>query len=287
MATQTHQPGTLYLVATPIGNLEDITLRALRVLREVGLIAAEDTRHTRLLLARHGIGARLLSYHAHSPAARLQTILARLGRGESVALVSDAGTPGISDPGRKLVDACWQAGIQVVPVPGPSAPIAALSLSGFPAGEFAFLGFLPRGHGERVRRLHAAAAAGRALIFFEAASRLPQTLEALVEAVGDTLVLVARELTKRFEETVRGPASELAARFRQSPARGEVTVVVEGKAPPPERSELEAEEIALAKARKLMAEGLSARSAAQQVAAERGMAFRAVYRRVLQEQSRR
>ena len=219
--------GTLYLVATPIGNLEDITARALRVLREVPLIAAEDTRHTGRLLAHFGITTPMVSYHAHNERGRRESLLAALATGD-VALVSDAGSPGISDPGHDLVVAAVAAGFVVSPVPGPSATIAAVSASGLAPGPFVFLGFLPRAGAERRAALGRGAASGLPLVLFEAANRLPATLTALVETLGDRPAAVARELTKLHEEIRRDTLTALAAHYHASPARGEVVVVVGG-----------------------------------------------------------
>jgi 16S rRNA (cytidine1402-2'-O)-methyltransferase len=199
--------GTLYVVATPIGNLEDVTLRALRVLRESDCLLAEDTRHTRILLGRHGIAARPLSLHAHNEAARTSEILARLERGDRVALVSDAGTPLVSDPGERLVAAAAAAGHAVVPVPGPSAVLAALSVAGLPTSRFTMLGFLPRRASVRAALLQRFRSAPDTLVLFEAPGRVAATLAALHAALGDRDACVARELTKLHEECVRGPLS--------------------------------------------------------------------------------
>jgi len=218
--------GVLYVVATPIGNLEDITLRALRVLREVDLIAAEDTRHSRKLLEHHGIRRPLTSYYDAVERQRAPALVSRLVAGESVALVSDAGTPGIADPGYHLVRGALAAGVPVVPVPGPSAVATLLSVAGLPADRFAFEGFLPSRSGQRAQRLAALAREPRALVFLEAARRLPAFLAAAHEALGDRDVVLARELTKRHEEIVRGRLGAL--RERTLMLRGEVTVLIAG-----------------------------------------------------------
>jgi 16S rRNA (cytidine1402-2'-O)-methyltransferase len=217
---------TLYVVATPIGNLEDISLRALRVLREVALIAAEDTRRTRALLARHGISTPLTSYFEHNKLRRGPELVARLAAGQSVALVTDAGTPGISDPGFHLVRLARDAGIPVVPVPGPSAAIAALSAAGIPGDRFVFEGFLPVKPGRRRSRLRELAALGRPLVIYESPHRLRATLEAVAEVFGPAEVVVARELTKQFEEFRRGTAAELLAALPAGGVRGEITLIV-------------------------------------------------------------
>ena len=216
----------LYVIATPIGNLEDITLRALRVLREVDLIAAEDTRHTRKLLEHHGIRRPLTSYYDAVERHRAPAIVARLEAGESVALVSDAGTPGIADPGYHLVRGALAAGVPVVPVPGPSTVAAIVSVAGVPAERFVFEGFLPNRSGPRAQRLAALAREPRALVFLEAARRLPVFLAAAYEALGDRDVVLARELTKLHEEIVRGRLG--AVREQTLELRGEVTVLIAG-----------------------------------------------------------
>jgi len=222
--------GTLHVVATPIGNLEDVTLRALRVLGEVDRVYAEDTRRTRVLLDHHGIAAEVVSLNAHNEAARTAQVLALLEGGASLALVSDAGTPLVSDPGERLVAATVAAGHRVEPVPGPSALLSALTVSGLPARPFAFLGFLPRKAGERDRLLAAWRERPETLVLFESPRRVAATLRALRDALGDRPACLARELTKLHEEVVRAPLSELAERFGDG-ARGEVTLVVGGGAP--------------------------------------------------------
>ncbi len=217
--------GTLYIVATPIGNLEDITLRALRLLKEADLIAAEDTRHTRKLLAHYQISTPLVSYHAHNQATRGPELIERVRRGEKVALVSDAGTPGFSDPGADLVARAWEAGIKVAAIPGPAAAVAALSISGF-KGDVTFLGFLPRRGGKRRELLTRLAPEPRVLIFYESPRRLAATLKELAAALGDRQVLVVRELTKLFEEGWRGPLAAAAAHFQDREVKGECTLVL-------------------------------------------------------------
>ena len=217
--------GNLYIVATPIGNLEDITLRALRVLKEADLIAAEDTRHTRKLLSHYRISTPLVSYHAHNQATRGPELIQRLRQGEKVALVSDAGTPGFSDPGADLVARAWEAGIQVAAIPGPAAAVAALSISGF-KGDVTFLGFLPRRGGKRREMLAKLAGEPRVLIFYESPRRLAETLKELAASLGDRQVLVIRELTKLFEESWRGPLAAAAAHFQGREVKGECTLVL-------------------------------------------------------------
>jgi 16S rRNA (cytidine1402-2'-O)-methyltransferase len=214
-------------VATPIGNLEDITLRALRVLKEVDLIAAEDTRHTRKLLTHYGIATPLVSYHAHNQASRGPELIRRLKEGESVALVSDAGTPGFSDPGADLVAQAWDAGVKVEAAPGPAAGVAALSMSGF-KGDVTFVGFLPRAEGKRLRMLQELAAEPRVIILYESPRRVARTLQEMAEGsdLGNRQILVVRELTKKFEEGWRGPIKEVADRLAEVEFRGECTLVL-------------------------------------------------------------
>ncbi len=224
-------PGTLYVVATPIGNLADVTLRALDVLGHVDRIAAEDSRRTRMLLARHGLAGRIVEpYHEHNEARMAPRLAERLRAGEAVALVTDAGTPGVSDPGYRLVRAALAAGAPVVAVPGPSAALCALAASGLPTDRFLVQGFPPRKPGPRQRMLADLAALPHTLIFFEAPSRVLALVADVVTILGDREIAVGRELTKRFEEIWRGPAAAyLRARDGAEP-RGEVTVVVAGLA---------------------------------------------------------
>jgi 16S rRNA (cytidine1402-2'-O)-methyltransferase len=217
-------PGTLFVVATPIGNLEDITARALRVLREATLIAAEDTRRTAHLLARYAIGTPTTSLHEHNEVSKSAALVARLARGESIALVSDAGTPTVSDPGARLIRAAIDAGVRVESVPGPSAALTALAASGLPSDTFLFLGFPPIRSKARTEWLGAVETAGRTVVFFEAPHRIRQTLSDIRGRLGDVTIVVARELTKIHEELVRGPIS--SALDRLETPRGEFTVVV-------------------------------------------------------------
>ena len=218
-------PGTLFVVATPIGNLEDITVRALRVLREVDVIAAEDTRRTAHLLARHGIATSTTSLHEHNEAAKTTALVARLQRGESVALVSDAGTPTVSDPGGRVIRAALEAGIRVEPIPGPSAVLAALSASGLPSDTFTFLGFPPIRLNDRNKWFDRLKAVAGTVVFFEAPHRIRETLAALERIVGDVEVVVARELTKAHEQLVKGHISTVVTALREE--RGEFTVVLD------------------------------------------------------------
>ncbi|HET9848038.1 MAG TPA: 16S rRNA (cytidine(1402)-2'-O)-methyltransferase [Candidatus Dormibacteraeota bacterium] len=219
--------GTLYLVATPIGNLDDMTLRALHILESVPLIAAEDTRHTLKLLTHFGLHRPLISLHAHNESRQLQTILSRLQQ-HDIALVSDAGTPALSDPGVRLVSAAVAAGYPVVPVPGPSAVLAALVSSGLPTNQFTFLGFLPRKRGELERALRDAGEAKRTFVFFESPHRIAKTLAIMASVLGPRSLVVAREITKVHEEFIRGTPATLLEHFDKAPPRGELTVVVAG-----------------------------------------------------------
>ena len=223
-------PGTLYLVATPIGNLGDITVRALEVLKQVAFIVCEDTRHSRILFDHYGIRKDTVSLPAFAEGARAEGILRRLKAGESCALVTDAGTPAISDPGEILVALAVAEGVSVVPIPGPSAAVTALSASGLHTGRFVFLGFLPRKGGDRDRTLEAFAATRATRIIYESPRRLPETLEDLLAAWGDRPACVARELTKMHEEFVRGTLSELVTRYRGTEVLGEVVLLVDGAA---------------------------------------------------------
>jgi 16S rRNA (cytidine1402-2'-O)-methyltransferase len=218
-------PGTLFVVATPIGNLEDITVRALRVLREVAVIAAEDTRRTAHLLARHAITTPTTSLHQHNEPAKSAAIIDRLQRGDAVALVSDAGTPTVSDPGSQLIREAIAAGIRVEPVPGPSAVLAALTASGFESDSFTFLGFPPTKSKDRTDWFERLVAVGRTVVFFESPHRIIDTLTDLQRVAGDCAVSVSRELTKIHEEIVRGPISDVIQRLTDK--IGEFTVVVQ------------------------------------------------------------
>jgi 16S rRNA (cytidine1402-2'-O)-methyltransferase len=225
-------PGTLYLVATPIGNLEDITLRALRVLRECDVVAAEDTRHSARLLQHYGIHKPLISCFKFNEARRSEAILERLARGEKVALVTDAGSPGISDPGERVVRAARAAGYRVEAVPGPCALVAALTVSGLPTDEFHFVGFLPHKSGARRKRLEALRELPGTLVLYESPYRIQRLLEELAEVCPEREVVLARELTKKFEEILRGRPAELLERARQRPLKGEFVVLVSGPAHP-------------------------------------------------------
>ena len=262
--------GSLLVVSTPIGNLEDTTIRALRLLREVRLIAAEDTRTTRILLRKYGIHTRTLSYNEHNMRRRTPQLLAALEAGD-VALVSEAGTPGLSDPGHELINAAIVAGFPVVPIPGPSALIAALVASGLPMRQFTFLGFLSRRPAERRRSLAHLAGEPQTLVVFESPHRLLALLSDLFFVFGDRRIAVCRELTKAFEEVFRGRISEAVEHF--SDPRGEFTIVIEGATNPQPVSD-ESVNRHLQEARD---RGLSARDAVKAVTAATGRSRREVY----------
>jgi 16S rRNA (cytidine1402-2'-O)-methyltransferase len=223
-------PGTLYLVATPIGNLEDITLRAIRTLKECDVVAAEDTRRTGLLLKHFQISKPMLSYFQFNEARRSEEIIERLRRGEKVALVSDAGSPGISDPGQRVVKAAREAGLRVESVPGACALVAALTASGLPTDEFHFIGFLPHKSGQRRKRLEALAGFEGTLILYESPYRVEKLMGELAEVFGTRKVVLARELTKKFEEFLAGTPACLLEMMKQRPPKGEFVVLVEGAA---------------------------------------------------------
>jgi 16S rRNA (cytidine1402-2'-O)-methyltransferase len=269
--------GRLYLVATPIGNLEDITYRAVRVLREAALIACEDTRQTRKLLEHYGMGRPTVSYHEHNEAARAAELAARLVAGEDIALVSDAGMPLVSDPGYRLVRAAIAAGAEVVPIPGASALITALAASGLSTDAFRFGGFLPAKTTQRRKTLEALRHEASTLVFYEAPHRLLATLDDVAATLGARPVVVARELTKIHEEFLRGTAAEIRVTLAaRGSVRGEITLLIgKAEAPEPDPAPL-ADAVADA-----MREGLSRMDAIKQVARRRGLSKREVYNRLL------
>jgi len=264
---------TLAVCATPIGNLEDVTLRVLAELRDADLVLAEDTRRTRILLDRHAIDARLLSFHEHNEEARVAELVPRLVAGERFALVADAGMPGISDPGTRLVRAAIEAGVEVHVLPGPSAVETALVASGLGGGGYTFIGFLPRRPAEREALWRSLEGTALPVVAFESAQRLPSALRSLAEVDPGRPVAVARELTKRFEEVLRGTASELAARFSEPP-KGEIVLVVGGS----ERRGEAAVDDALAAVSRLVEGGTPRRLAADVVSALTGVARNSLYR---------
>jgi 16S rRNA (cytidine1402-2'-O)-methyltransferase len=218
----------LYVVATPIGNLGDITLRALEVLKSVDLVAAEDTRHSGILMKHFGIKKPFISYHEHNEAKRTAELVERLAAGENVALITDAGTPGVSDPGLRLVRECIQRALSFTIIPGASSILTALVGSGFSTGKFSFRGFLPVKSGQRERELRAAVEGNETVIFFESPYRLTKTLAACIDIMPDRQLCVARELTKKFEEFRRGRAGELLAHYEAHPPKGEIVLVISG-----------------------------------------------------------
>ncbi len=268
--------GTLYVVATPLGNLGDLSDRAKAVLCSVGTVAAEDTRRARVLLQHAGASPRVLSYHAHSAAGRARQLVAVLEGGDDVALLSDAGTPAVSDPGSDLVDQARRAGAPVVAVPGPSAVAAALSISGLPASRYTFLGFLPRKGTDRKRLLETAAGSPWTTVVFESPARLVRLLEELAAVCGaERAGAVARELTKQHEELRTGTLAELAVYYDENPPRGEVTVLVAGGAADPPAAD---EDAVRERAAELIADGLTRRDAADRLAAEFAFPRREAYR---------
>jgi 16S rRNA (cytidine1402-2'-O)-methyltransferase len=272
-------PGRLYLVATPIGNLEDITYRAVRVLGEADLIACEDTRQTHKLLDRYSIAKPTISYHEHNEAERAAELAARMSAGATVALVSDAGMPLVSDPGYRLVRAAIEAGVPVEPIPGPSAALAALAASGLPTDTFHFAGFLPAKSGQRERTLESLKEQTATLIFYEAPHRVLETLEAIGRVLGPRPVVAARELTKIHEEFVRGTAIEVHAEFAaRASIKGEFTLLV-GKAvvPPPDDTPVGDAVDELVRA------GAARMDAIKQVARRRGLSKREVYEETLRD----
>ena len=279
--------GCLYVVATPIGNLEDMTLRALRILKEADAIACEDTRQTLKLLSHFDIQKRLISYHEHNEITRAPEIVIELEQGAKVALVTDAGTPAISDPGHRLVSLCVRHGIKVVPIPGASAFVAALAASGMPVEEFAFVEFLPARQSARRKALRTLAAEKRTLALYEAPHRLSDTLDDALEILGNRPVVVAREITKMYEEFLRGHLEDVAAAVRKKPVRGEITLLIgapDGLTPQAESAEksLAAAEPLSHRVDAIMKEnGVDRKAALKQAARERGLTRREAYKQLL------
>ena len=270
--------GVLYIVATPIGNLEDISLRAIRVLKEVDLIAAEDTRHTQILLNHHDIRTPMTSYQEHNERAKAPQIVERLKRGESIALVSDAGTPAISDPGYRLIVETIRAGIRVIPVPGASALTAVLSASGLPTDRFVFEGFLPAKKRERRERLQALRGELRTLVFYEAPHRLTESLHDMHEILGDREVVLAREVSKVHEEFVRGRLSEVIREMSKREVVGEVTLVITGSSGESGLSQ----NLLRSEISKLKAAGFRVKEIAELLGEKFGIAKREIYRMALE-----
>ncbi len=279
------KPGTLHLVATPIGNLEDLSFRALRTLEECELIAAEDTRRTRKLLTHYGISRPLVSYYEHNEEKRIPAILDALREGKDVALVSDAGSPSISDPGFRLVREAVDQGMSVTALPGPSAVILALSVSGLPTDRFSFYGFLPRSGSERKRLLEEAAQVPHTLIFFESPHRILRSLEDMLDLLGDRRAAVCRELTKRFEQVERGVLSELIARGKGRTPKGEYCIVMEGRGRKRIQAADREERLKRAAHDLKRPTDLPPREVARQVALKHGLTRREVYQLGLQQKS--
>ncbi len=272
----TEHSGILYLVATPIGNLEDITLRALRILKEVDRIAAEDTRHSGQLLKHFHIETPQISYHTHNAAQRIPTLIEVLQSGQSIALITDAGTPGISDPGQRLVQACIAERIPVITIPGATAAITALVASGLPTDRFIFEGFLPTQTSERIQRLELIKSEARTVILYEAPHRLVRTLTDLAEVLNpDRTIVLARELTKRFEEFWRGSVHDALQHYSERTPKGEFTLVVEGSWP--EENGSWSDDDVLVQMQQAMAAGASRSQASRQVAQSSGRDRREIY----------
>jgi 16S rRNA (cytidine1402-2'-O)-methyltransferase len=270
--------GTLYLVSTPIGNLEDITLRALRVLKEADVVAAEDTRHSLKLLNHFGISKPMVSYWGEKEKTKSEEVLKILLGGESVALVSDAGTPGISDPGAVLVGKALDEGVEVVPVPGPSALVTALSISGLSTEEFTYIGFLPSKRGQRQRKLGDLSLEPRTLVFFESPHRVVDTLIDMEKMLGNRKTALIKELTKLYEAVYRGGLSEILDTLEDETIAGEYVIIVEGK----EKGEMSIDE-AVDEVRALMKKGLGRKEAVKTVASEYGISKKELYDRSLKE----
>lgn len=271
-------PGTLYIVATPIGNMEDMTFRAVSVLKKVGIVAAEDTRHTRKLLAHFGINTSLESYHEHNEKEKSACLVERLKGGVDVALVSDAGTPGISDPGYRLIRLAVESSVPVVSVPGPSAIVAAISVSGLPISEFTFKGFLPHGAGARKKFILELRDSPGTYVMYESPRRLRATLESVLENAGDVPVVVAREMTKLHEEVMRGSAREVLERVKDRELKGEITLIVRV-----EKVGREADQAAdpRERIRELLAGGMRLKEAVMAVALETGRPRGELYKEAL------
>ncbi len=270
--------GTLYIVSTPIGNLEDVTLRALRVLKEADVIAAEDTRHSLKFLNHFGIKKPLISYWGEKEKLKADETLQRLKDGQAVALISDAGTPGISDPGTLLIRKAIEEGMNVIPVPGPSAVITALSLSGLSTEEFTFFGFLPTKQVQRRNMLSRIILEQRTLLFYEAPHRILDAMADFAEIMGDRKIVIIKELTKFHEEVLRGTVSDVRERLEQSTIAGEYVIVLQGR---PETETLNMDD-ALAEVRELMRKGLGRKDSVKRVAEAYGLSKKELYDRSLE-----
>src|SRR5213082_1392710 len=285
-AERQNPTGCLYLVGTPIGNLEDITLRALRILKEVDQIACEDTRHTQKLLAHYDIHKPLVSYHEHNEVKRAAELAAAMEQGAKIALVSDAGMPLVSDPGHKLVALCLQNHIPVAPIPGPSALLASLSGSGMPTEEFLFVGFLPARTGERRRALERLRIEERTLILYEAPHRVSDCVADAREVLGNRNACIAREVTKLHEEFRRGKLSELSTSLEERPARGEITLLIGPEAPADARTQANSTQSLADRVEELIRQAKLDRKEALKLAAkERGLTRRAAYSQLVDAQT--
>ena len=281
-AERQNPTGCLYLVGTPIGNLEDITLRALRILKEVDQIACEDTRHTQKLLAHYDIHKPLVSYHEHNEVKRAAELAAAMEQGAKIALVSDAGMPLVSDPGHKLVALCLQNHIPVAPIPGPSALLASLSGSGMPTEEFLFVGFLPARTGERRRALERLRIEERTIILYEAPHRVAECVAEALEALGDRPACLAREVTKLHEEFLRGNLSEILASLEERPVRGEITLILGPPSADEVRAQGNSSQTLAARVEELMHQAhLDRKEALKLAAKERGLTRRAAYSQLI------
>jgi len=272
------QIGTLYIVATPIGNLEDITLRAIRVLKEADLVAAEDTRHTRHLLDRYQLDTQLTSYHDHNKEEKAPVLVARMLEGKNVALVSDAGTPGISDPGYFLINLAIDRKIPVVPIPGATAAIAALSVSGMPTDRFVFEGFLPAKHLARLKRLKELSKEERTMIFYEAPHKIIRAVADMLAVLGDRRAVITRELTKIHEETIRGTLTETLKRLHEGTIKGEFTIILHGATQEPLNQDIDTKEFLK---NLMLHRGLSKKEAISTAAEELGIPKKDVYKESL------
>jgi len=277
--------GVLYVVGTPIGNLEDITLRAIKTLGDVDLVAAEDTRNTRRLLAHHGINQPMISLHEHNEDRRADKLISKLGKGTAIALVSDAGTPTLSDPGYRLVKDAVAAGIPVIPIPGPSAAVAALSVSGLPTDTFLFLGFSPRKRAKRLKYLQQVADENRTLIFYESPKRVIDLLTDLEEIMGERQAVLSREMTKKYEEFLRGTLNHIAGDVRKrKEIKGECTLLVQGAG---QQKEVSPEALHDIIVQELSREDKGASKLSRQIAEQYGISKNRVYAEILKIKKQR
>jgi 16S rRNA (cytidine1402-2'-O)-methyltransferase len=279
-------PGKLFVVSTPIGNLGDITLRALETLKSADLIACEDTRQTQKLLNHYKVQTPTISYHEHNEMTRAPELILEMEEGSAIALVSDAGTPVLSDPGFRLVHLAIRHKISVIPIPGPSALVAALAVAGLPMNEFVFAGFLPPKKAARCRALQALNGADKTIVFYEAPHRILQALGDMQDILGDRETVVAREVTKIHEEFLRGSLSQICERLKQTPPKGELTIILGPGSPPPEKTAAGGSLREAVESAKL-GQGLDERSALKSVARARGMSRSDAYRQLQLEKSRK